>query len=153
MRELGQHCHDVELTHDRLRHQVDLTTPATPKLNYQMAQTWEHHQLRQQKHQVQQRAHQLERREAAMLQLVLPMVRRLRRQWERATFALVVTGVCRDHGQECDRGCEPHRGHITDRWHLAPLTRLRAHRRQQTGPASTSPRHYELSAADGTTFA
>ena len=153
MRELGQHCHDVELTHDRLRHQVDLTTPATPKLNYQMAQTWEHHQLRQQKHQVQQRAHQLERREAAVLQLVPPMVRRLRHLW-RARRALPVTALPQAvEGQQHQEECEPHRGHITDRWHLAPLTRLRAHRRQQTGPVSTSPRHYELSAADGTTFA
>ena len=100
MREHGQRCHDEELTHDHQLLQVRPTTPATLKLNYQMAQTWEHHQLRQQKHQVQQRAHQLERREAAMMQLVLPMVRRLRRQWERATFALVVTGVRRDPGRE-----------------------------------------------------
>ena len=42
MRERGQLCHDVANTHDRLRHQVDLITPATLKLNYQMDLTWEH---------------------------------------------------------------------------------------------------------------
>ena len=153
MREHGQLCHDVELTHDRLRHQVDLTTPATPKLNYQMAQTWEHHQLRQQKHQVQQRAHQLERREAAVLQLVPPRVRRLRHLW-RARRALPVAALSQAvQGQQQQEECEPHRGRITDRWHLAPLTRLRAHRRQQTGHASTSRHHYVHFAAIGMTSA
>ena len=41
MHEHGQRCHDVANTHDRLRHQVDLTTPATLKHNYLMAQTLE----------------------------------------------------------------------------------------------------------------
>ena len=72
MREHGQRCHDVELTHDHLRLQVGLTTPATLKLNYPMAPTWEPCTLNQQKHLVRHRAHQLERREAAMLQLVPP---------------------------------------------------------------------------------
>ena len=96
---------------------------------------------------------QLERREAAMLQLVPPMVRRLQRQWERATIALVVTVVSGDPDQGHHRGCEPHRGLITDRSQHVLLTPPLAHRRQQTGPASTSPHHFELSAADGTTFA
>ena len=90
---------------------------------------------------------------SAVPMFVLTKVRRLQRQWERATFALVVTGVRRDRDQECPRGCETHRGLITDGWpHALQMHRL-AHRRRQTGPASTSPRHYELSAADGTTFA
>ena len=136
------HDLDEASTHEHQPHQDNHTTPVTHKLNCPTALTWG-----------QQRAQLLGRRLMAVPLVVLPMARRLQRQWERATFALVVTGVRRDPDQECDRGCEPHRGHITDRWHLAPLTRLRAHRRQQTGPASTSPRHYELSAADGTTFA
>ena len=79
MREHGQLYHDVASTHDRLRHQVDLTTPATLKHNYLMAQTLEQHQKQhhhQQRHQDRHRAHQLERREAAVLQLVPPRVRR-----------------------------------------------------------------------------
>ena len=153
MRELGQHCHDVELTHDRLRHQVDLTTPATPKLNYQMAQTWEHHQLRQQKHQVQQRAHQLERREAAVLQLVPPMVRRLRHLW-RARRALPVAVLSQAvQGQQHHEECEHHHDHINDKHQLALLTRRREHQPRPTGPASTSPRHYEHFAATRTTCA
>ena len=90
---------------------------------------------------------------SAVPMLVPPMVRRLQRQWERVTIALVVTVVSVDPGQDHDRGCEPHRGLITDRSQHALLTPLLVHRRQQTGPASTSPHHYELSAADGTTFA
>ena len=89
----------------------------------------------------------------AVPMLVLPMVRRLQRQWERATIALVVTVVRVGPDRQHHRGCEPHRGLITDRLHHALLTRLLAPRLQQTGHASTSPHHYELSAADGTTFA
>ena len=153
MRELGQHCHDVELTHDRLRHQVDLTTPATPKLNDQMAQTWEHHQLRQQKHQVQQRAHQLERRQAAVLQPVLPMVRRLRRLW-RARRALPVAVLPQAvQGQQHHEECEHHHDHINDKPHLALLTRRREHQPRPTGHASTSRHHYVHFAAIGTTSA
>ena len=85
--------------------------------------------------------------------LVPPMVRRLQRQWERATIALVVTVVSGDPDRGHHRGCEPHRGLITDRSQHVLLTPPLAHRRQQTGPASTSPHHFELSAADGTTFA
>ena len=89
----------------------------------------------------------------AVPMLVPPMVRRLQRQWERATIALVVTVVRVDPDQQHHRGCEPHRGLITDRQHHALLMHLLAHRRRQTGHASTSPHHYELSAADGTTYA
>ena len=89
----------------------------------------------------------------AVPMLVLPMVRRLQRQWERATIALGVTVVRVGPGRQHHGGCEPHRGLITDRWHHALLTRPLVHRLQQTGHASTSPHHYELSAADGTTFA
>ena len=158
MRELGQLCHDVELTHDRLRHQVDLTTPATPKLNYQMAQTWEHHQLRQQKHQVQQRAHQLERREAAVLQLVPPMVGRLRRlrlRPPRTARRIVPVAVIlhAGPGQQRQQGCEHRHDHIYDKPHLALLTRRREHRPRPTGHASTSRHHYVRFAAIGTTSA
>ena len=153
IRELGQHRHDVELTHDRLRHQVDLTTPATPKLNYQMAQTWEHHQLRQQKHQVQQRAHQLERREAAVLQLVPPIVRRLRHLW-RARRALPVAVLSQAvQGQQHHEECEHHHDHTNDKSHLVLLTRRREHRPHPTGHASTSRHHYVHFAAIGTTSA
>ena len=144
MRELGQHCHDVELTHDRLRHQVVLTTPATPKLNDQMAQTWEHHQLRQQKHQVQQRAHQLERRAAPVVQLV-----RLRRA-KTTSEALCQTAQGQQHHQEA---CEHHHDHINDKLHLALLTRRREHQPRPTGHASTSRHHYVHFAAIGTTSA
>ena len=136
----------MESTHDRLRHQVDLTTPATPKLNYQMAQTWEHHQLRQQKHQVQQRAHQLERREAAVLQLVPPMVRRLRHLW-RAVLSQAV------QGQQHQEECEHHHDHINDKHQLALLTRRREHQPRPTGHASTSRHHYVHFAATGMTSA
>ena len=153
MRELGQRCQDVELTHDRLRHQVDLTTPATPKLNYQMAQTWEHLKLRQQKHQVQQRAQQLERREAAVLQLVPPMVRRLRHLW-RARRALPVAVLSQAvQGQQHHEECEHHHDHINDKPHLVPLTRRPAHLRRPTGHALTSRHHYVHFAAIGTTSA
>ena len=84
MRELGQQYHDVGDIHDRLRHRADLTTPATLKHNSLMAQTLEqyqkqHHQHHRQRHQERHRAHQLVRREAAMLRLVPPRKRRLKR--------------------------------------------------------------------------
>ena len=151
MREHGQLYHDVASTHDRLRHQVDLTTPATPKLNYQMVQTWEPHKLRQQKHQVQQRARRLERQGGRVKNLTLP--RRLQRQRERATIALVVTVISVDLDRELRRGCGPHQNDMHGRPHPAQQTHRQARRRRPTGPASTSPRHYEHSAADGTTYA
>ena len=136
------HDLDEASTHEHQPHQDNHTTPVTHKLNCPTALTWG-----------QQRAQLLGRRVTAVPMLVPPMVRRLQRQWERATFALIVTGGRGDPGQDRHRGCEPHRGLITDRWrHALQMHRL-AHRRRQTGPASTSPRHYELSAADGTTFA
>ena len=151
MRELGQRCQDVELTHDRLRHQVDHTTPATPKLNYQMAQTWEHLKLHQQKHQVQQRAQQLERREAAVLQLVPPRVRRHRRLWRAKTTSEALYQTVQ--GQQHHEGCEHHHDHTNDKQHLALLTRRREHQPRPTGHASTSRHHYVHFAAIGTTSA
>ena len=136
------HDLDEASTHEHQPHQDNHTTPVTHKLNCPTALTWG-----------QQRAQLLGRRVTAVPMLDLPMVRRLQRQWERATIALVVTVVSGDPDQGHHRGCEPHRGLITDRWHHVLLTRPPAHRLQQTGHASTSPRHYELSAADGTTFA
>ena len=136
------HDLDEASTHEHQLHQDNHTTPVTHKLNCPTDLTWG-----------QQRAQLLGRRVSAMPTLVLPMVRRLQRQWERATFALVVTGVRRDRDQECDRRCEPRRGHITDRWHPAPPTRPQAHRRQQTGHASTSRHHYVRFAAIGMTSA
>ena len=85
--------------------------------------------------------------------LVPPMVRRLQRQWKRAAIALAVTVVRVDPDQQHQRGYEPHRGLTSDRLHLVLLTHRLAHRRRLIGHASTSPHHYELSAADGTTFA
>ena len=89
----------------------------------------------------------------AVPMLVLPMVRRPQRQWERATIALVVTVVRVDPDQQHHRGCEPHRGLITDRQHHALLMHLLAHRRRPIGHASTSPHHFEHFAADGMTSA
>ena len=151
MREHGQLYHDVASTHDRLRHQVDLTTPATPKLNYQMAQTWEHLKLHQQQHQVQQLAHQLERREAAVLQLVPPRVRRHRRPWRAKTTSEALYQTVQ--GQQHHEVCEHHHDHINDKPHLVLLTRRREHQPRPTGHASTSRHHYVHVAATGTTSA
>ena len=82
-----------------------------------------------------------------------PMVRRLQRQRERATIALVVTDRRLDPDRELRRGCGPHQNDTYGRPHPAQQTHRQAHRRRPTGPASTSPPHYEHSAADGTTFA
>ena len=164
MRELGQRCQDVELTHDRLRHQVDLTTPATSKLSYLTAPTLEQHQQQlkhhhqqpqkqQPQHQDRHRAQQLERREAAVLQLVPPMVRRLRHLW-RARRALPVAVLSQAvQGQQHHEECEHHHDHTNDKPHLVPLTRRPAHLRRPTGHASTSRHHYVRFAAIGTTSA
>ena len=153
MRELGQRCHDVANTHDRLQHQVDLTTPATLKLNYQMDPTWEHHKHQRQKHQVQHRAQQLERREAAVLQLVPPMVRRLRHLWRARRARPVAVLSQAVQGQQHHEECEHHHDHINAKPHLVLLTRRREHQPRPTGPASTSLLHYEHFAATGTTYA
>ena len=158
MREHGQLYHDVASTHDRLRHQVDLTTPATLKHNYLMAQTSEQHQKQhqrqhhhQQRHQDRHRAHQLERREAAVLQLVPPRVRRHRRLWRAKTTSEALYQTVQ--GQQHHEVCEHHHDHINDKHQLALLTRRREHQPRPTGPASTSPRHYEHFAATRTTCA
>ena len=129
-------------THGVQLHQADHTTPATLKLNCLMARILEQH-----------RAQLLERRVVAVPLLDPLMVRRRQRPWKREAIALVVTVVRVDPDQQHQRGCEPHRGLISDKLHLGPLTPRLAHRRRPTGPASTSPPHYEHSAADGTTFA
>ena len=103
-------------THGVQLHQADHTTPVTLKLNCPTAQTWEQH-----------RAQLLERRVAAVPPLVLPMVRRFQRLWKREAIALVVTVVSADPDQQHHRGCEPHRGLISDRLHLGLLTLRQAH--------------------------
>ena len=153
MRERCQRCHDVANTHDRLRLQVDLTTPATLKLNYQMVPTWEPRKLRQQKQQVQHQAHQLERREAAVLQLVPPMVRRLRRLWRARRASPVAALLQAVPGQQHHQGCEHHHDHTNDKPHPALLTRRREHQPRPTGHASTSRHHYVHFAATGMTSA
>ena len=136
------HDLDEASTHEHQPHQDNHTTPVTHKLNCPTALTWG-----------QQRAQLLGRRLMAVPLVVLPMARRLQRQWERATIALVVTVRRVDPDRELLRGYGPHRNDMHDRPHPAQQTRRQALRRQPTGPASTSPHHFELSAADGTTFA
>ena len=142
MLELDQHIHVEVSTRGTQLHQADPATPVTLKLSCRTAQTWEQHQ-----------AQLLERRVAAVPPLDPLMVRRRQRPWKREAIALVVTVVRVDPGRQHHQACEPHRGLISDRLHLGPLTPRLALQRRATGHASTSPHHYELSAADGTTFA
>ena len=140
MREHGQRCHDEELTHDHQLLQVRPTTPATLKLNCQMAPTWEPCKLNQQKHQVRHRAHQLERREAAMLRLVPPRTT-LEDRYQ--------TVQDKPHHQ----ACEHHHDHTNVGLHHAQRTHRPVHLHRPTGPASTSRHHYVHFAAIGTTSA
>ena len=154
MREHGQLYHDVASTHDRLRHQVDLTTPATLKHNYLMAQTLEQHQKQHhhwQRHQDRHRAHRLERREAAVLQLAPSRVRRHRRLWRAKTTSEALYQTVQ--GQQHHEVCEHHHDHTNDKPHLAQLTRRREHLHRPTGHASTSRHHYVHFASIGTTYA
>ena len=154
MHELDQQHHVEVHIHEGQLYQAVLTTPATSKLSYLTAQTLEQHQQPQhQQPQTQQRAHRLERRAAAMQLLVLPKVRRHKRPWKIEGIAPVAVIFRVDPGQQLHRGCEHRRGLINGRPHLGLLTRRLAHPHRLTGHASTSPRHFEHSAAVGMTSA
>ena len=128
--------------HEHQQYQEDLTTPVISRLSYLTAQTWEQHQQHQHQPQTQQTAHHLERR--AAVQLVPWMARRI------APMVVILhAGPDQQHPVACVR----HRAHISAvRHHGLPMHR-RVHLHPATGPALTSPRHCELSAADGTTSA
>ena len=148
MHDLDQQLHVEVDIHETQQYQEDPTTPATSRLSCPTAPTLEQHQQQHQTQhlqqpQTQQLAHQLERRAAAVL--LLPwMVRRI------APVAVILHA---GPDGELLRACGLRQNDTYGRPHPEQLTPLRVHLHLQTGPASTSPRHYELSAAVGTTFA
>ena len=150
MHDLDQQPHVEVDIHETQQHQEDLTTPATNRLSCLTAPILEQHL---QQLQTQQPAHRLERRAAAVLLLVPPTVRRLKRPWMVRRIVPVVVILHAGPDGELLRACGPRQNDMYGRPHPEQLTPRRVHLHPPTGPASTSPHHYELSAADGTTYA
>ena len=161
MHDLDQQPHVEVDIHEIQQYQEDLTTPATNKLSYLTAPTLERHQQQPQTQQLaqpqqpqtQQPVHQLERRAVAVLLLVPPTVRRLRHPWMARRIAPMVVILHAGPDQQLQQGCGHHHYRISVKPHHGLLTHRRVHLLPRTGPASTSPHHYELSAADDTTYA
>ena len=153
MHDLDQQPHVEVNIHEHRQYQEALTTPAINRLSSLTAPTLER---QTQQPRTQQPVHQLERRAVAVLLLVPPTVRRLRHPWMARRIAPMVVILHAGPDQQLQQGCEHHHDHISDKPHQPHhglLTHRRVHLHPPTGPASTSPHHYELSAADGTTFA